>query len=329
MADLVTPTPHGLYLPDAELYVDAAEAPGTVFVSHAHADHCTEAGRIVCTPETAFLHQIRRGCREAATIPFGEQLIIHNATITLQSAGHALGAAMLVSESAGGRVAYTGDYKLRPNPFTPPATIPRCDTLIMECTFGDPRYVFPPEEETYARLFQFIDDALTDRAVPVVLAYALGKGQEVLYHLTSRGYNVMVHGAIARICQAHVELGYPFPGPGMWTPYRAGEIGDRVLLTTPATRNTPMVQKLPARRIVNLTGWAMHPGAANMYRGCDLVLPLSDHADWHDLVRTATESGAREIVTVHGSARFAERLRRMGIDARHVEPPPRSPSSAP
>lgn len=148
--------------------------------------------------------------------------------------------------------------------------------------------------------------------------HALGKGQEALFHLTRQGYDVAVHGAIARLCQLHVELGYPFPGPGIWTPYRRGEVGRRVLLTTPATRTTAMVQGLAKKRIAYLTGWANHPGAHNIYRGCDLVLPFSDHADYDELVRTARESGASRIYTVHGPRGFATRLNALGMTAEHL-----------
>ena len=315
---LVTLTRYGLCFPDADIYLDARDAPGTVFVSHAHSDHCSHASRIVCTPETAFLHEIRRGSREATRVNFGETISLGDASVSLSPAGHALGAAMITAESEGGRVAYTGDYKLRNNPFSPGVMVPRCDTLVMECTFGEPRYVFPPDDELLAQLFKFIDDSLADGATPVLLAYALGKGQEVLYHLTARGYDVMLHGAIANICQAHVELGYAFPGPGTWTRYRRGEVGGRVLITTPSTRKTAMVQKLPKKRVCYLTGWALHPGAFNIYRDCDLVLPFSDHADWNELVRTATESGATKIYTVHGHDGLAAHLRTLGIDAEHL-----------
>lgn len=317
---LVVPTEHGLYVPDAELHLDTPDAPGLVFVSHAHSDHCTDARRILCTPETAFLHRLRRGSRDTVTLPFGEPLLVHNASVSLTPAGHVLGSAMLVSESVHGRFVYTGDFKLRHNPFSPPVSIPQCDTLVMECTFGSPRYVFPPDDEIIAQLLQFVDETLSNDATPVLLAYALGKAQEVLYHLTTRGYDVMVHGAIASICTAHVELGYPFPGPGSWTRYRAGEVGHRVLLTTPSSRNTPMVQRLPVMRACSLTGWALHPSAQHMFmfRDCDLVLPLSDHADFNELVRVATESRARKIYTVHGTGEFAERLRGMGMDAEHL-----------
>ena len=321
---LVSLTRHGLYFPAADLHLDARSAPGTVFVSHAHADHCSRAARILCTPATAALHHARRGLRETHTAELGEAVRIAAADVTLLAAGHALGSAMILSESDGGTAVYTGDYKLRPNPFSPTATIPRCNELVMECTFGEPRYRFPPDDELLRRLFSFIDEAFAEDATPVVLAYALGKGQEALYHLTSAGYDVVLHGAIANMCQLHVELGHPFPGPGIWTRYRRGEIGRRVLLTTPSTRKTAMVERLPRKRIVYLTGWAYHPGAHNMYKDCDLVLPLSDHADFDELVRTATESGASKVFTVHGTPRFAAHLRSIGIDAEHLAEHPQA-----
>ena len=315
---LLQVTAHGLYVPAADLYLDAKWAPGTVYVSHAHSDHCSRADRIVCTPDTAALHAARRGHRDALVIPLSEVVRCGDAEIVLHSAAHCLGAAMLEVRTRDGVLVYTGDYKLRPNPFAPPAVIPRCDELVMECTFGEPRYVFPPDEQLVQRLTAFVEETLADDATPVVLAYALGKGQEALYHLTSHGFDVMLHGAIANLCRLHVELGHPFPGPGTWTRYRRGEVGRRVLLTTPGTRKTAMVQGLEKKRIVHLTGWALHPGAHNIYKGCDLVLPLSDHADYDELVRTARESGARTVYTVHGPDSFAQELRDLGINAEHL-----------
>jgi Cft2 family RNA processing exonuclease len=217
-----------------------------------------------------------------------------------------------------GVLVYTGDFKRRPNPFAPAAWSPRCDVLVTECTFGEPRYVFPPDELLVRQLCAFVEETLAADGVPVVLAYALGKGQEALHHLTANGFDVVLHGAIANMCSLHVELGHPFPPPGIWTRYRRGEVGRRVLLTTPSTRKTAMVQGLPKKRIVHLTGWALHPGAHNIYKGCDLVLPLSDHADHDELVQTARESGASRIYTVHGPASFAGRLCALGMHAEHL-----------
>ena len=315
---LVRLTRFGFHLPAPDLHLDARHAPGTVFVSHAHSDHCSRASRILCSPETAALHEARQGSRQAMELPYTTPLAVGDAEVTLLPAGHALGSAMIVARSREGTVAYTGDYKLRPNPFSPPAVVPRCDALVMECTFGEPRYRFPPDAELVAKLYAFVDESLAAGATPVVLGYALGKGQEALWHLMARGYDVVLHGAIARMCELHERLGYRFPATGRWSRYRKGEVGDRVLMTTPSTRKTAMVQKLPKKRICYLTGWAYHPGAFNIYRDCDLVLPLSDHADFDELVRTATESGASRVYTTHGPPSFAGYLRGIGIDAWHV-----------
>ena len=321
---MVEATRHGLYIPAAELYLDARRVPGTVFVSHAHSDHCASAGAIVCTPETSAFHAARRGRCGSVEIPIGESRRVGPAELTLISAAHTVGSAMVVAVTPDGTVAYTGDYKLRPNPLTPPAAIPRCDVLLMECTFGEPRYRFPPDETLLAQLFDFVDGALAEGAVPVVLAYALGKGQEALHHLTRRGYEVALHGAIANMTTLHERLGFTFPGPGRWVRYERGALAGRVLLTTPSSRKSPMVQRLPKRRVVYLTGWAYHPGAHNIYKDCDLVLPLSDHADFDELVRTARESGARKVYTVHGMPGFAAHLRSLGIDAEHLAEHPQA-----
>ena len=306
----------GLYVPSAALHLDARRAPELSFVSHAHSDHCSSAPRIVCTRETAELHRRRRGVKEVVTLGFGQQLALRNATLELAPAGHTLGSAMAIVRSDNGVLAYTGDYKLRPGPFSAGVTVPRCDTLVMECTFGEPRYRFPPETEVLERLFSFIDAVLAAGDIPVVLAYAFGKTQDALYHLTARGYHVGVHGPGAALCQAHVDLGYDFPGPGTWTTWPLAGSTAQVLLMTPRGRDA-----LPGSsrryRCVHLTGWACSRNPAR-FTGGEFSLPYSGHADFTELERTAAESGARKIYTVHGTPRFATHLRSLGYDAEHL-----------
>ncbi|MEX2325813.1 MAG: MBL fold metallo-hydrolase, partial [Gemmatimonadaceae bacterium] len=166
---LVTRSPHGLHAPAANIHLDARSAPGTVFVSHAHSDHCSSAPRIICTRETAALHARRKRAREAVTLDFHQPFTCDDASIELLPAGHALGSAMAMIKSEKGTLVYTGDYKLRDNPFSPLALIPKCDVLVMECTFGSPLYRFPPDDELLAKLFAFLDETLATGRTPVVL----------------------------------------------------------------------------------------------------------------------------------------------------------------
>ena len=52
--------------------------------------------------------------------------------------------------------------KLRPNVAAEQAVVVPCDTLVMESTFGDPLYRFPPDVATQARLYAAVDRALSD-----------------------------------------------------------------------------------------------------------------------------------------------------------------------
>src|SRR3712207_7388221 len=73
-----------------------------------------------------------------------------------------------------------------------------------------------------------------------------------------------------------------------------------------------MIHNIPRKYLIMLTGWAVSRSAPYMYKDVDLVLPLSDHADYDDLVRLARESGARRIITMHGAKKFAAHLRELG-----------------
>ncbi len=79
-----------------------------------------------------------------------------------------------------------------------------------------------------------------------------------------------------------------------------------------------MLLNIERRYLIMLTGWAMSQSAPYMYKGVDLVLPLSDHADYDDLVRLARESGAERIITMHGEPKFAASLRELGLNAEHL-----------
>lgn len=249
-----------------------------------------------------------------------------SATLELLPAGHTLGSAMAVVRSAAGTLVYTGDYKLRPSAYSKGVPVPRCDVLVMECTFGDPRFRFPPETEVLRQLYAFIDECHAARIVPVVLAYAFGKAQEALFHLTTHGYRVLVHEPAAGLCRAHEELGYSFPGPGSWAPYSGDNGPGEVLLMTPRAR-ADLPRDGRRYRSVHLSGWACARGTARWVRA-HLALPLSGHADFDELVRTATESGARKVYTVHGAPGFAAHLRRLGVDAEHLGQHPQQATMA-
>ncbi len=76
-----------------------------------------------------------------------------------------------------------------------------------------------------------------------------------------------------------------------------------------------MLQKIKARRTAMLTGWALTPGAVHRYQ-TDACFPLSDHADYDDLLRYVELVKPRRVLTLHGyAAAFAADLRARGVEA--------------
>jgi putative mRNA 3-end processing factor len=306
----------GLYLPDLDLWLDADGERDRCVISHAHSDHIAGHRSIVSTPETARIFRHRVGDTEVTTQAYGERRDYGRYGLTFYPAGHCLGSAQILVEADGERLVYTGDIKLRPNVAAEDAVIVPCDTLVMESTFGEAQYVFPPDVVTNDRLYAAVDRALSDDRVPVVLAYALGKGQEALEILLRRGYRVTLHGSVWNVAEIYRELGVEFSGP--YERYDREHLRGRVLIAPPGCRRQPMVLNIERRYVVMLTGWALSKSAPYMYRGVDLVLPLSDHAGYDDLVRLARESGASRVITMHGPAKFAASLRDLGINAEHL-----------
>lgn len=306
----------GLYLPDIDLWLDAAAPRERSVVTHAHSDHIAEHRSIIATPETARLFAHRCGAAETETLRYGERKDFGRFALTFYPAGHCLGSAQVLVEAEGERLVYTGDIKLRPNVAAETAQIIECDTLVMESTFGDPQFKFPPDFVVAERLYAAVERAFSDNRTPVVLAYALGKGQEALELLLRRDYRVSLHGSIWNVAEIYREMGVEFSGA--YEKYDRAKLRGRVLIAPPACRKQPMIQNIARRYTVMLTGWALHKSAPYMYRKVDLLLPLSDHADFDDLVRLARESKAARIVTMHGAPKFAKILREMGFDAEHL-----------
>ncbi|MGB8510719.1 MAG: MBL fold metallo-hydrolase [Pyrinomonadaceae bacterium] len=316
----------GLYLPDLDLWMDADGPRDRCVISHAHSDHIAGHRAIVATPETARIFRHRIGEAQVELLPYGERRDYGRYALTMFPAGHCLGSAQILVEADGERLVYTGDVKLRPNVTAEGAVVVPCDTLIMESTFGDPQYKFPPDVATFDRLYAACDRALSDDRVPVILAYALGKSQEALELLLRRGYRVTLHGSVWNVSEIYRECGVKFSGE--YERYDREHLKGRVLITPPGCRKQAMVHNIERRYLVMLTGWAMSKSAPYMYRDVDLVLPLSDHADFDDLVRLAKESGASRIITMHGAKKFAAILREMGLNAEHLAQHPGAQKSS-
>ena len=308
----------GVYLPTHDLWLDPWDDQPFAFVSHAHADHIGKHREVILSTVTSRLmharlpdqkrHEHRLDFLQTATA------IRPGLQITLYPAGHIAGSAQsfIESDDGAGSLLYTGDFKLRPGLSAEPTGWTQADTLIMETTFGRPRFRFPPTPEVLAQVVKFCREAIEENVVPVLFGYSLGKSQEILCALDRAGLPAMLHGAVHRMTEIYRELQPDFPH---FERYDPDKLAGKVFICPPSANHSRMLQKIKARRTAMLTGWALTPGAVHRYQ-TDACFPLSDHADYDDLIRYVDLVKPRRVLTLHGyAAAFAADLRARGVEA--------------
>jgi Cft2 family RNA processing exonuclease len=230
--------------------------------------------------------------------------------LTTFPAGHCLGSAMLLAEDGSQSLLYTGDFKLSESATAERAELPHADILVIESTYGHPDYRLPPRRQAIEQLFAIVHEALADGAVPVIQAYALGKGQEVTRLLTAEGIPVVQHREIFDVSRI-----YEACGVSLGRHERLGatvEPGWAVVVPP----NTGRWEQLGRQVRIAVTGWAVDE--RTKYRlGVDRAVPLSDHADYDELFEAVARVEPRVVYCTHGPESFVDRLRDAGYDA-HV-----------
>jgi Cft2 family RNA processing exonuclease len=313
---------NGLKLTKADLAVDFRRRQPRGFISHAHSDHIARHEYTLCTPETAALVRHRLGDRPMLPMPYREPIDWGGLRLTTFPAGHCLGSAMLLAEDGDESLLYTGDFKLEESATAPRAELPTADILIIESTYGKPEHRLPPRENVLDELLSRVRRTLGQGSVPVIQAYALGKGQEVTRLLTDAGLPVLQHRAIFAVSKVYEACGVKLgaygllgdkPAAGSAVVVPPGAAWGRVLDHLAA--GSRKSGQPPLRTVsIAVTGWAIERGAP--YRlGVDYALPLSDHADYDELFEAVARVTPRTVYCTHGPESFVDRLRDAGFDA--------------
>jgi DNA ligase-1 len=287
------------------------------FVSHAHSDHFARHDFTLCSPVTWAIITKRYGAispDQGQAPPFHEPFRLGGYELLLLPAGHILGSAMLhvTRVSDGASLLYTGDFKLRHGRTAEPAVLRPAHTLVMETTFGLPMYAFPPQESVIADVLRFVRETVEDGGIPVLLGYSLGKAQEILSTLHSAGVPVMLHPSILKMTEACAPFFADFP---LYEKFDAAKAPGHVLIMPPSAARSQALRKLRVCRTAMLSGWALTPGSKYRYQ-VDETFPLSDHADYPELLQTVEQVRPSRVYTVHGyTSEFASDLRARGWDA--------------
>jgi Cft2 family RNA processing exonuclease len=310
------------------LYLDSRRPRDNCVVTHAHSDHLGLHQHAIATPATAAFAEHRIGLRNVTQLAYGQSFGFDRDTILrLHPAGHVLGSAMMHVTRQEGSLLYTGDFRLRDSlTVERPDPVP-ADYLVMESTYGQPFFRFPPREKVIADLLEHVTAALRVGCQPIVMGYSLGKAQEITRILTDAGLPVTCHGAVHSMNRIYESFGVKlgayrryafedFHGPAALPPEERG-----VLVAPPNCARSAFVTRFDNPMRIVLTGWAMLKNAPYRY-GVDHALPLSDHADFDELLELIERVRPRKIFSHHGYPEFVETLKSMGLDAELARPDP-------
>lgn len=304
--------------PSRSISLDPKRAASSdyTFVSHAHVDHVhapNGKSEVITSRATAELAKARG-------FDLGTTSEVANG-FELSDAGHILGSRAILIEDS---VFYTGDFSRRDRGFLKGSKGLKCDTLIMETTYGEPRYVFSETEEIVSKVNKIIADAF-DKCRPVVLTgYALGKAQMLTY-LFRHWAPIYVHDSVHNMSEVHISMGVDIPS---LVSYQAKDT-ESLLARKPWIMISPSMsgrsaflkslkEKYKALTIA-FTGWSVDQNY-KFKMGVDYAFDLSDHCDYNELVDLAKYCNPSKIYTVHGFAEeFANDLNKLGFDAEPLD----------
>ena len=297
-------------------------------ITHAHNDHISglqrslrECSWVLMTEATRDLLAILKK-RTLPTLPnvvglkYGQPFQIGDETLTLLWARHIIGAAqVLVEDSDGVRLLYTGDFKF---PGTP---VHEADVLVMEATYGRPGLVRDFEPEVEERLVELVERGLARG--PVYIFGYHGKLQEVMQILADGGVwapFVLPRRVyeVTRVCERYGMI------VGDYLPIWSDEARELVERAEPyvAFYHASSAKRVRGRKMamrITVSGWELS-APVRQVGPCDYVVGLSDHADFEGLLAYVEECKPKLVITDnyrvgYGSVLAEEIRRRLGIPA--------------
>lgn len=279
------------------------------YISHAHSDHWSRsAKRVISSDETLALI----GGKEKAETPEG---------MALFNAGHILGSTQLYAELDGGSFVYTGDIKLKGGLTTKGADVRECDTLVIEGTYGSQGFIFPPREDTYSSMEKWVKE--NNESIIVFGGYPIGKAQELILFLNKYcGIAPVVSEKIEKVCSIYDSFGIHLDRIQAGTDEAKESMRSSFVAVIPHRLVCPSLSTGLGEIYRRKTLTALATGWGVRYRyPVDRVFPLSDHADFNELLLYIERANPKEIICFHGNnKRFAKELNKRGYNAREYDP---------
>lgn len=310
---------------DETIVLDPTSNPPyeNTFISHAHADHAAAfrfpEKRKYSTEETLsfFSSQEHASTGEWAPIAPGGKVKIGDLEVRAHNAGHILGSLQYEVVSPDGNLLYTGDFNYVDTYTTRAAEAVPCDLLVVETTFGSPAFTFPPREKIALDIVQWSVKEVVDKGkIPAFQADSIGNAQELItiFNKMTR-MPVVSTSAVTRANKTYEKYGYKLDYIDADSEEGAELLSSGgCILIAPKGSNLSRYENLET---AFASGWALL-----LKHGERMPFPLSDHADFRQLLSFIRSCTPKRVFTFHGgrySQEFANLVkRRLGIEASNI-----------
>ncbi len=303
-----------------DLLIDPSSVPrsGNVLLTHAHSDHVklSKKSTFFSTKETKEIIQKRYSAKESKfeEIPFLKKKDFDNFSVELLPNGHILGSSLAKISSNSLDYVVTSDFRLQDSLFFKGAKPINSEVLVLETTFGDPKYVFPKQENVVSEMISWVEKNAKQGLV-ILSGYSLGKAQELTYISNQAGFNPVVHDSIYDMNEIYSNNGINL---GKYSKLDHNLKDFNVLIMPPQLVDKNLfavLSNLDKRKTFSaiVSGWER--------RGFfDKTFPLSNHADFNDLIEYVKLSNPKLVLTDHGFCEsFSRKLNKLGYNSKPLK----------
>jgi len=230
---------YGLSVQDMSIPIKPPAKLSSVFLSHAHLDHCGiipelykrgYQGTVYATRATLELSsmmlkdelkvQEKRGLKShfyphdidkmehmEKPVWFNKPIKIGNSTVTFFNAGHVPGSSSILLETDGKRILYTGDIKFIDTELMKGAYSDFRDIDLLICESTYPKSDHPDRRELKKELINHVLDVYNNNGITVLPCFALGRTQELLQVISDLDVPIHLDGMGKRA--ADIIINYP------------------------------------------------------------------------------------------------------------------------
>ncbi len=310
----------GIHLKGTGLWFDSKKKAGLSFISNANIDKFTPSEKIIATPETIKFLDTKIKKSVVLACPYFRPFALGNLQVELVPSGHILGSSQMIVDRGDKTLIYSGDINLKKLPTQEPAYTKHCDALVMKCTYGLPKYIFPTFDESIEQLINFIKDTLSLDSTPVILVEPVGKAQDIIKVLGENGFKLSLYESIYKATKIYEEFGIEF---GDYELFKPTHIEEKIVIIPPDKMESNKIKNIKRKRAAIIIEWAAEEESAikSAFKA-DEAFTLSNHAGYNELLQFVEYVSPEKVYLIDKHAtEFAKTLQKRGYKAIPLEKP--------